>query len=71
MWMLVLLMVTGNGPAFNAHPKPMSESECQQALVSATQQLEQLQEKAKTDMKFTMRCVQWPGEETAPPVKAE
>ena len=62
MWMLVLFMVTAQGPMFQAHPKPMSEAECNQAKIVTENQLAQMQAKAHTNMKATLACVQWPGE---------
>jgi hypothetical protein len=66
MWILVLLMVTGQGPMFNAHPKPMSESECAQAKLAVEADLTAKFEKANIkDMTFTIRCVQWGPAEAA------
>ena len=55
MWMLVMLLVTANGPMFQSQPKPMSQEECQQAKVATEQQIAtQFKDK---NIKAEFKCV--------------
>ena len=56
MWLLVMLLTLPNGQQFSAHPKPMSETECRQAMVAVAADL---QTKVPKEIKTELKCLPW------------
>ena len=62
MWILVMFLVTANGPMFQSHPKPMTQEECQQAKTTTENDIATKFKDANIKAEF--KCLPW-GEEKA------
>lgn len=70
MWILVMLMMTAQGPRFEAYPQPMASQEmCENVLTQSQASLNEMLEKAKIEARPILRCLQWGDEILGPPVK--
>ncbi len=61
MWLLVMLIISGDGPSFSVYPKPThSAAECQMMLTQTEARLDQLKDVMKgKEVKTELKCVSW------------
>ena len=61
MWILILMLVSGEGPSFQVYPTPFhSAEECQQALAMTEVKMTEFTKKLNNvDVKFFLKCANW------------